>query len=86
MDEKKSKITQEVVSVICENLGFEEDDVTLDSKLVEDLGADSLDFVELIMTFEEKFDITLSEDQQKEFEHVRTVLDIVKLVDKFITK
>ena len=86
MNDKQSKITQEVLSVICENLGIEPSDVSLDSRIVDDLGADSLDFVELIMTCEEKFDITLTDDQQKEFEQVRTVRDVVVLVEKFITK
>lgn len=68
-----------VKSIIAEQLGVSEDDITEESNLVDDLEADSLDIVELVMAFEDEFGIKVPDD---ELENVKTVGDIMKLLDK----
>jgi acyl carrier protein len=59
-------IEQKVKEIIVEGLGVEDSEVTLEANFIEDLGADSLDTVELIMKFEEEFDIDIAdEDAEK---------------------
>jgi acyl carrier protein len=59
-------IEQKVKEIIVEELGVEDSEVTLEANFIEDLGADSLDTVELIMKFEEEFDIDIAdEDAEK---------------------
>ncbi|MBZ7985222.1 acyl carrier protein [Campylobacter sp. Cr9] len=71
-------IFEDVKKVIVEELGADEASITPDAKIIEDLGADSLDVVELIMALEEKFDISIpDEDGQK----IATVDDIVKYIE-----
>ncbi|MBU4533654.1 MAG: acyl carrier protein [Eubacteriales bacterium] len=69
---------EKVQSIIVEQLGVEEDEVTEGASFVDDLGADSLDLVELVMAFEESFDTTIPDD---EAEKIRTVGDAVKFID-----
>ena len=71
-------VFEDVKKVIAEELGADEASITPGSKIIEDLGADSLDVVELIMALEEKFDISIpDEDGQK----IATVDDIVKYIE-----
>ncbi len=59
-------VTTKVKEIIVEELGVEESQVTIEANFIEDLGADSLDTVELIMKFEEEFDIDIAdEDAEK---------------------
>ena len=63
-----------IKSIVVDQLGVDEDQVTEDASFVDDLGADSLDTVELIMAFEEEFDIEIpDEDAQK----IKTVKDVI---------
>ncbi|MDQ1244119.1 MAG: acyl carrier protein, partial [Campylobacterota bacterium] len=64
--------------VVVEQLSVSADEVKEDSKFVEDLGADSLDVVELVMALEEKFDIEIPDD---EAEKIRTVKDVVNYIE-----
>ena len=57
-----NSIEEKVRSIIVEQLGVESDKVTADAKFIEDLGADSLDTVELVMAFEENFDIEVPDE------------------------
>jgi len=70
---------ERVKSIIVEQLGVDADEVTPDASFVEDLGADSLDQVELIMAFEEEFGVEISDD---EAEKIRRVKDAVDYIDK----
>lgn len=63
--------------ILVDVLGVNEDDVKLEGKFVDDLGADSLDLVELIMAFEDKFSIEISDEQAEKMVTVKDVLDYI---------
>ena len=67
-----------VKKILKEQLGVEEDEIQMSSTFVDDLGADSLDIVELIMAFEEEFNIEIPDEKA---EKIRTVGDVVKYID-----
>ena len=69
---------EKVKAVIVEQLGVDEDQVTLDASFADDLGADSLDTVELIMAFEEEFGVEIPDDQA---EKIKTVKDVVEFIE-----
>ena len=66
-----------VADMLSEQLGINKDKITLESDVIKDLGADSLDVVQMLMALEEDFGITVSEDAAA---NLRTVADIVKLI------
>ena len=67
-----------IKSIVVDQLGVDEDQVTEDASFVDDLGADSLDTVELIMAFEEEFDVEIpDEDAQK----IKTVKDVMEYIE-----
>ena len=68
-----------VKQISVEQLGVEEDDVTIDSTFIDDLGADSLDIVELIMAFEEEFNIEIPDEVA---EKMKAVKDAVEYIEK----
>ena len=68
-----------VRDIVVEQLGVEADDVTIESTFIDDLGADSLDIVELIMAFEEEFSI---ESPDEAAEKIKTVQDVVTYIDQ----
>ena len=70
-------IFEKVREIIVEQLGVEEDDVTMESSFIDDLGADSLDIVELIMALEEEFDLEIPDN---EAEKITTVGDVVEYI------
>ena len=74
-----NSIEEKVRSIIVDQLGVESDKVTADAKFIEDLGADSLDTVELVMAFEENFDI---EVPVEEAEKLQSVADVVAYIEK----
>ena len=72
-------VSDKVKSIIVEQLGVDEEEVTPDASFVDDLGADSLDTVELVMAFEESFDIEIPDEDA---EKIRTVKDAVDYIQK----
>ena len=74
-----NSIEEKVRSIIVDQLGVESDKVTADAKFIEDLGADSLDTVELVMAFEENFDIEVPDE---EAEKLQSVADVVAYIAK----
>jgi len=72
------KLNQEVKAIIVDKLGVEESEVTLEASFTNDLGADSLDTVELIMEFEKEFGISIPDDQA---EKIATVGDAVSYIE-----
>ena len=72
--------TFEIVrDIVVEQLGVEPDEVAIDSTFIVDLGADSLDIVELIMAFEEEFNIEIPDEAA---EKIKTVQDVVTYIDQ----
>ena len=65
-------------AIVVEQLGVDEAEVTIDSTFIDDLGADSLDIVELIMAFEEEFNVEIPDDVA---EKIKTVKDTVEYID-----
>ena len=74
-----SDITTRVKSIIVDKLGVEENEVTLEASFTNDLGADSLDTVELIMEFEKEFNIAIPDEQA---EGIATVGDAISYIEK----
>jgi acyl carrier protein len=70
---------ERVKKIVVEHLDVEEDKVTEKASFIDDLGADSLDNVELVMAFEEEFDIEIPDDAA---EHIQTVGDAVKFISE----
>ena len=71
-------IFDKVKEIIIDQLDVEEDKVTAEASITEDLGADSLDVVDLVMSIEESFDIEIPDE---EVENIKTVGDIVKFIE-----
>ena len=71
-------IEERVRKIVCEQLGVNDDEVKNDSSFVDDLGADSLDTVELIMEFEKEFDIQIPDDQA---ENIATVGQAISYIE-----
>ena len=69
---------ERIKEIIVEQLGVEEDQITSDASFIDDLGADSLDTVELVMAFEEEFDIEIPDEDA---EKIRTVGDVIKYLN-----
>lgn len=74
-----SEIAEKVKAIIVEKLGVEESEVTNEASFTNDLGADSLDTVELIMEFEKEFNISIPDDQA---ENIATVGDAIKYLEE----
>lgn len=74
-----SSVLDKVKGIIVEQLSAEAEEVTMDSTFVDDLGADSLDIVELVMALEEEFDIEIPDEDA---EKIKTVGDAVKYVEE----
>ena len=79
MADKNKEITEKVKQIIAEQLGVEEAEVTPSASFIDDLGADSLDTVELVMALEENFDIEIPDEDA---EKIRTVQDAIDYIDK----
>ena len=72
-----SKTEEQVKKIVVDHLGIEETKVTADSKFIDDLGADSLDTVELVMAFEEKFGIEIPDDAAETILTVQNAIDYI---------
>ena len=79
VNEKNKALVDKVRQIIAEQLGVEEAEVTPSSSFVDDLGADSLDTVELVMALEENFDLEIPDEAA---EKIRTVQDAIDYIGK----
>ena len=77
MEDIEKEIEKEVVDIVVEQLGVDAAEVTRDKSFVEDLNADSLDLTELIMTFEEKLNLEISEEEAVS---LKTVGDVIQYI------
>ncbi len=71
-------IIAKVKEIIVDELGVEESEVTMEASFIEDLGADSLDTVELIMKFEEEFDIDIADEEAEKLTTVGKAIEYLK--------
>jgi acyl carrier protein len=70
-------IADKVKGIIVEQLGVDEEEVTPDASFVDDLGADSLDTVELVMAFEEEFGIEIPDEDAEKIQRVQEAIDYI---------
>jgi acyl carrier protein len=77
--DQKKEVVEKVKQIISEQLGVDEGEVTPSASFVDDLGADSLDQVELVMALEEAFDVEIPDEDA---EKIRTVQDAIDYIDK----
>ena len=73
-----SEVLDKVVEIVCNQLSVNKEDVTLDSSFVEDLGADSLDTVELVMAFEEEFGLEIPDDEAENITTIKSAVDWIE--------
>lgn len=71
-------IQQKVIDLIVDQLGVDADSVTPEAHFIDDLGADSLDTVELVMAFEEEFDLEIPDEDAEKLETVNDAIDYLK--------
>lgn len=72
-----ASIAERVKQIVVEQLGVEEDQVSNESSFMEDLGADSLDTVELVMALEEEFDIEIADEDAEKIQNVQDAIDYI---------
>lgn len=78
MEGGECMVFEKVRKIIVEQLGVEEDDVTMEASFIDDLGADSLDIVELIMALEEEFDLEIPDSEAEKITTVGDAVDYIK--------
>ena len=71
-------VFEKIKEIICTQLDLDEDYVTMSSSIIDDLGADSLDVVDLVMSLEEEFDMEIPEE---EIETIKTIGDMVRYIE-----
>jgi len=76
-------VDERVIGIVCENLGVNKEQVTRQTSFIEDIGADSLDIVELVMELEEEFEITIPDDQA---EQIKTVGEAIDYIERELAK
>ena len=78
-EEISVSVEEKVIGIVSEQLGVPKEEVKRESSFVDDLKADSLDVVELVMEFEDEFEITIPDD---DYEKIRTVGDAIDYIDQ----
>jgi acyl carrier protein len=73
-----ASVEERVIDIICENLGVNKEQVNRNTSFQEDMGADSLDIVELVMELEEEFEITIPDDQAEKIKTVGEAIDYIE--------
>ena len=69
------EIKNRIVEIIATQLGIEEEDITAAASVIDDLGADSLDVVELVMALEEEFDLEIPDEEAEKITNVQNIFD-----------
>ena len=73
-----SGVLNKVVDIVCDQLSVNKDDVNPESSFVEDLGADSLDTVELVMAFEEEFELEIPDDEAEKITTIQSAVEWIE--------
>lgn len=73
-----ASIEEKIIEIICEQLDVSKEDVVLEASFVDDLGADSLDQVELIMAMEEEFDVSIPDEDAETIATVKDAIDYIR--------
>jgi acyl carrier protein len=75
-------VEERVIEIVSEQMGVAKDQITRESSFINDLGADSLDTVELVMEFEEEFDITIPDEEAEKIQTVGQAVDYIEANNK----
>ena len=70
-------VEERVQKIVCEQLGVSQEEVKLEASFIDDLGADSLDTVELVMAFEEEFEIEIPDEEAEAIQTVKNAVDYI---------
>ncbi len=81
MAEELKKIEERVIEIVCEQMGASRDKITAETTFINDLGADSLDTVELVMEFEDEFDLNIPDEDA---EKIQSVGDAIKYIKEHV--
>ena len=81
MAEELKKIEERVIEIVCEQMGASREKITPETSFIQDLGADSLDTVELVMEFEDEFDLNIPDEDA---EKIQTVGDAIKYIKEHV--
>ena len=82
MAEEFNKIEDRVIEIVCEQMGASRDKISPETSFIQDLGADSLDTVELVMEFEDEFDLNIPDEDA---EKIQTVGDACKYIQENVS-
>ena len=74
-------VLEKIIDILCDQLELDREQVTEDSEIIDDLGADSLDIVDLVMTLEEEFDTEITDEM---IEGMKTVGDVARFVEEHL--
>ncbi len=78
MAEELKKIEERVIEIVCEQMGASRDKINADTSFIQDLGADSLDTVELVMEFEDEFDLNIPDEDAEKIQTVGDAINYIK--------
>jgi len=81
MAEELKNVEERVIEIVCEQMGASRDKITAETSFIQDLGADSLDTVELVMEFEDEFDLNIPDEDA---EKIQTVGDAIKYIQEHV--
>lgn len=81
MPEELKKIEERVIEIVCEQMGASRDKISPETSFIQDLGADSLDTVELVMEFEDEFDLNIPDEDA---EKIQSVGDAIKYIQEHV--
>jgi len=78
MAEETKQVEERVIEIVCEQMGASRDKITPETSFIQDLGADSLDTVELVMEFEDEFDLNIPDEDAEKIQTVGDAINYIK--------